>query len=180
MMTIAAIITHVMPYLSSIGISRSTSSLVATGIPLMSIFGRFGFGWLGDKFNRRLMAAMNFLMIGCGTFCFAYVSNMRIPLLIPFLFLLGIGYGGSNSLLPALGREYFGRTNFGSIYGLMEGIGAIGGIIGPALGGWAYDNLGSYQIIWLLLAGLAVVPMYSVFTIAPVRNLMGPDDKTRL
>ncbi|MFQ5996772.1 MAG: MFS transporter [Dehalococcoidales bacterium] len=171
MMTLAAIITHVMPYLSSIGISRSISGLVATGIPLMSVFGRAGFGWLGDKLNRRLVATVSFIMTGFGTFCFAYAPNMGTWLLIPFLFLLGIGYGGSNSLLPALGREYFGRTNFGSIYGIIEGVGTIGAILGPAIAGWAYDNWGSYQIIWLLLAGLAVVPIISVFTITPVRNL---------
>jgi len=61
----------------------------------------------------------------------------------------------------------------------MEGIGTIGGIIGPAIAGWAYDNWGSYQIIWFLLAGLAVVAIISVSTITPVRNLMGPDDITQ-
>ena len=144
MMAVAAIITHVMPYLSSIGISRSQSSLVATVIPLMSIFGRLGFGWLGDKFNRRLAATASFIMLGSGVLCFAYASTMSIWLLVPFLVLMGIGYGGSNALLPLLGRAYFGRTNFGSIYGIMESIGTIGGIIGPALAGWAYDNWGSY------------------------------------
>jgi len=168
-----------MPYLSSIGISRSQSSLVATVIPLMSIFGRLGFGWLGDKLNRRLVATTSFIMIGCGVLSFAYVSTTNIWLLVPFLVLMGIGYGGSNALLPALGREYFGRTNFGSIYGIMEGIGTIGAIIGPAIAGWAYDNWGSYQIIWLLLAGLAVVAIISVFTVTPMRNLMVLDDKTQ-
>ena len=104
---------------------------------------------------------------------------MNIWLLVPFLVLMGIGYGGSNALLPLLGRAYFGRTNFGSIYGIMESIGTIGGIIGPALAGWAYDNWGSYQIIWFLLAGLAVIAIISVSTITPVRNLMGPDDITQ-
>ena len=179
MMVVAAIITHVMPYLSTIGISRSQSSLVATGIPLMSIFGRLGFGWLGDRFNRRLIATTSFIMIGSGLLCFAYASAMSIWLLVPFLVLMGIGYGGTNAILPALGREYFGRTNFGSIYGLMEGIGTIGGIIGPAIAGWAYDNWGSYQIIWLLLAGLAVVAIISIFTITPVRNVMELDDKAQ-
>ncbi|MFQ6122950.1 MAG: MFS transporter [Dehalococcoidales bacterium] len=178
-MMITAVITHVMPYLSTIGISRARSGLVATAIPLMSIFGRFGFGWFGDKFNRRLVATTSFIMIGSGVLCFAYASTMSIWLLVPFLFLMGIGYGGSNALLPSLGREYFGRTNFGSIYGVIEGIGAIGGIIGPAIAGWAFDNWGSYQISWLLLAGLAVVPIVSVFTITPVRNLIGLDDKTQ-
>ena len=118
-------------------------------------------------------------MLGSGVLCFAYASTMSIWLLVPFLVLLGIGYGGSNVILPALGREHFGRTNFGSIYGIMEGIGAIGGITGPAIAGWAYDNWGSYHIIWLLLASLAVVAIISVSTITPVRNLMGLDDKAQ-
>jgi MFS family permease len=178
MMTVAAIITHIMPYLSSIGINRSQSSLVATVIPLMSIFGRLGFGWLGDKLSRRLMATVSFIMIGSGVLFFAYTST-SIWLLAPFLVLLGIGYGGSNALLPSLGREHFGRVNFGSIYGLMEGIATIGGIIGPAAAGWAYDNWGSYQIIWLLLAGLAIIAIILVFTITPVRNLTELDDEAQ-
>jgi OFA family oxalate/formate antiporter-like MFS transporter len=176
MMTMMAIITHVMPYLSSISISRATSSLVATAIPLMSIIGRLSFGWFGDKFSKRSVAATSFVMMSCGLSCFAYVSNTGLWLLVPFLVLLGIGYGGTNAILPALGREYFGRTNFGSIYGLMEGIGTIGAIIGPTLAGWAYDSLGSYQIVWFLLAGLAVVAIASVLTITPVRDVMKPDD----
>jgi MFS family permease len=175
MMTMMAIITHVMPYLSSISISRATSSLVATTIPLMSIIGRLSFGWFGDKLSKRLVAATSFVMMSCGVFCFAYASDMRLWLLVPFLVLLGIGYGGTNAILPALGREYFGRTNFGSIYGLMEGIGTIGAIIGPTLAGWTYDSLGSYQLVWLLLAGLAVVAMGSVLTITQVRDVMEPD-----
>jgi MFS family permease len=78
-----------------------------------------------------------------------------------------------------LGREYFGRAKFGSIYGLMEGIGTIGAIISPTLAGWAYDSLGSYQIIRLLMAGLAVAALISVFTIAPVNNVMKRDDKAQ-
>ncbi len=175
MMAMMAIITHVMPYLSSISISRATSSLVATAIPLMSIIGRLSFGWFGDKFSKRSVAATSFVMMSCGLFCFAYASNTGLWLLVPFLVLLGIGYGGTNAILPALGREYFGRTNFGSIYGLMEGIGTIGAVIGPTLAGWAYDSLGSYQIVWFLLAGLAVVAIASVLTITPVRNAMKPD-----
>jgi len=175
MMTMMAIITHVMPYLSSISISRATSTLVATGVPLMSIIGRLSFGWFGDKFNKRSVAATSFVMMSCGVFCFAYASDMRLWLLVPFLVLLGIGYGGTNAILPALGREYFGRTNFGSIYGLMEGIGTIGAILGPTLAGLAYDSLGSYQIVWFSLAGLAVFAIASVLTITPVRNVMKPD-----
>jgi MFS family permease len=177
MMVVAAVVTHVMPYLGSIGIGRSPSSLVATAIPLMSVFGRLGFGWLGDKISKKMVATASFIMIGTGLLCFAYAATFSVWLLAPFLILMGIGYGGSNSLLPLMGREYFGRTHFGSIYGVMEGIGTIGGIIGPALAGWAYDNQGSYQPIWLLMAGLSVIAITLIHTITPVKGSAEPEVK---
>ena len=40
MMSVQAVMTHIMPYLSSIGMSRSTAGLIAAASPLMSIVGR--------------------------------------------------------------------------------------------------------------------------------------------
>ncbi len=168
MMVTSATITHVMPYLGSIGVGRSISSLVATAIPLTSIGGRLGLGWLGDKVDRRLVAAVAFAMMGLGLLCFGYVSITDMWLLVPFLLLFGIGYGGGNTLRPSLGREYFGRTNFGAIFGLVMGIGGLGSIIGPTAAGWVYDNFSSYQGIWLVFTGLAIVAVISVLTIPPV------------
>lgn len=168
MLVMSATITHVMPYLGSIGLDRSLSGLVAAGMPLMSIGGRLGLGWLGDKTDRRLVAVANFAMMGFGLLCLGYASTLGTHLLVPFLILFGIGYGGGNALRAALVREYFGRSSFGGIFGLTMGVGAVGAIAGPALAGWTYDNLGSYQIIWLVFAGLAIAAVISVSTISPV------------
>ena len=176
-MVISATVTHVMPYLSSIGFARSRASLMATAIPLTSIGGRLSFGWLGDKVNRRLIAVIAFAMMGLGMLCFGYASSAGTWLLVPFLVLFGIGYGGSNVLRPSLVREYFGRANFGSILGLMLGINMIGGIIGPPLAGWVYDNWGSYQGIWFVFAGLSMVALISVLTIHPASTAVERTDK---
>ena len=176
-MVISATVTHVMPYLSSIGFARARASLMATAIPLTSIGGRLSFGWLGDKVNRRLIAVIAFAMMGLGMLCFGYASSAGTWLLVPFLVLFGIGYGGSNVLRPSLVREYFGRANFGSILGLMLGINMIGGIIGPPLAGWVYDNWGSYQGIWFVFAGLSMVALISVLTIHPASTAVERTDK---
>jgi len=42
------------------------------------------------------------------------------------------------------------------IGGLM-GAAAFGGIIGPTLAGWAFDTMGSYHPVWLLLCGLNIL-----------------------
>jgi len=167
MMVTSMMITHIMPYLSSIGMGRLNSSLVATVIPVLSIGSRFGLGWLGDKVDRRLVATGAFAMMGFGLLCLGYVS-LDTWLLVPFIVLFSIGYGGNYTLRPSLVREYFGRTNFGTIFGLIMGIGGLGGIIGPTLAGWVYDNFGSYQGIWFVFAGLATVAIVSVLTIPTV------------
>jgi len=176
-MLVSAAVTHVMPYLSSIGITRSRSSLVATALPLVSIGGRLGLGWLGDKRNRRLVAAVAFAIMGLGMLCFGYASSVGSWLLAFFIVLFGIGYGGCNALRPSLVREYFGRSNFGTVFGLVMGISALGGIMGPPLAGWVYDNWGSYQSIWFVFAGLSVVALVSVLTIPPVVTTGEPTDK---
>jgi len=179
-MTMAtSIVTHVMPYLSSIGIARSTSSLVATGIPLTSIIGRLGLGWLGDKFDRKQIAAAAFAMMGLGTFCFGYIASAGTWLLIPFFTFFCIGYGGSVALRPSLTRDFFGRLNFGSVFGLLMGLSMLGGLIGPPLAGWVYDNWGSYQNIWFVFAGLAVVGCILMLTIPSISATTQPSDKAQ-
>jgi len=168
---LGATITHVMPYLSSINVTKSTSSLIATAIPLASIIGRLGLGSLGDRFDRRRVVTVAFIMMGFGLFCFGYTPSAGTWLLVPFFLLFGIGYGGSNAIRPALVREYFGRTNFGTVFGLLMGINMLGSIIGPPLTGWVYDNWGSYHGIWLIFAALPVVSLISILTIPPSKGV---------
>ncbi|MEJ2739367.1 MAG: MFS transporter, partial [Dehalococcoidia bacterium] len=102
MMVTGAVITHVMPYLNNIGISRSTSSFMATGIPLMTIVGRLGFGWFGDRYDKRWTTAMAFVLLSLGLLMFNYISSTGLWLLVLFLIIFGIGYGGPVTMLAAL------------------------------------------------------------------------------
>ena len=87
--------------------------------------------------------------------------------------------GGGFALRPSLAREFFGRTNFGTVFGSMMGIGILGSIAGPPLAGWVFDNWGSYQYIWFVFAGLAAAALISVLTIPPVSTKVQPADKAR-
>lgn len=165
MIVMSSIVVHVMPYLSSIGIGRTTASLIAAGIPLSSIAGRLGFGWLGDKLDRRKATASAFLLIALGAVCFGLASIVGLWPLIPFLAFFGVGYGGSNALRIALAREHFGRSNFGSVFGLAMGLSVLGGIMAPPLAGLVYDSFGSYQVVWFAFAALPVAALGAVLTL---------------
>lgn len=163
----SATITHVMPYLNSIGIATVTSGLVASAVPILSIGGRLGFGWLGDKKNMRLLVVIVFAMMGLGLLFFGYADVAGIWALVPFLFLFGVGYGGNMALRAAISRHYFGRANFGAIFGLVVGISLLGTIIGTPLAGWVFDSRGSYHPVWFIFAGLAVAAIISILSLPP-------------
>jgi MFS family permease len=167
-----SVVTHVMTYLSTVGIERSLASFVASGIPIMTIVSRLGFGWLGDKFDKRRVMASGYTLMFFGLVLFSTVTITRTWMLIPFIIIFGLGYGGPIPVMPAILREYFGRSQLGTLIGFVMGIAMVGGIISPPITGWIFDTFGSYQIAWFMCAGFAIIGAVSMISIPPVRNVI--------
>ncbi|MBU2608406.1 MAG: MFS transporter [Chloroflexi bacterium] len=170
-MAIAAVVTHVMPYLSSIGIARSISGQVAAAIPLVSIGGRLGFGWLGDKYEKKWIAVLGFALAAAGLLFFGAAPGRGIWFLVIFIILFSFGYGGNNTMRIALVQEHFGRAKFGTVHGFIIGLMMAGQIIGAPLAGWTYDTWGSYQGIWFIFAALTFIAVIIMSTTPPARRL---------
>lgn len=170
MLVTSAVVTHVMPYLTSVGISRSVSSLAAGALALASIGGRLGFGWLGDKLDNRGVAAAGFALMALGLLSFGWLITGWTWLLLPFIVLFSTGWGGSVTMRASLLREYFGRSRFSKIYGFVTGVSMLGAIVGAPLAGWVFDKWGTYQWIWFVFAGLAVIALVLVATIPRPRS----------
>ncbi|MFC2058088.1 MFS transporter [Chloroflexota bacterium] len=164
-MVISSVITHVMPYLNSLGVSKSTAALVAMFIPLSSIAGRVGLGWMGDMLDKRHAIAFASALQALGMIFFAYASTTY--LIIPFLICFGPGYGGPLPLRPALQRDYYGRKAFGAIQGLMLVFSVIGSVIGPTITGWIYDTRGSYYLPWIAYAVISALVIPLMLAIRP-------------
>ncbi len=161
----SAVVIHVMPYFSSVGIPRSTAGMVAAAIPLFSILGRFGFGWLGDVYNKRYMMILALCLMGMGLLAFCYVQHRWVILV--FLFLFSPGCWGSMILTRTIQREYFGRHSFGKILGIIMGAASVGGIIGPTIVGWVFDTLRSYHSIWLVFCGVTGLSIWLISRMKP-------------
>ncbi len=168
---VSAVIIHVMPYFSSMGIPRPTAGMVAAAIPLFSIVGRFGFGWFGDIFDKRYMMAVALCLMGMGLLAFCYVQQGWFILI--FLLLFCPGCWGSMILTRTIQREYFGRDSFGKILGIIMGFASIGGIIGPTLAGWVFDTLRSYHLIWLVFCGFSGLSIWLILRMKPLIKTNG-------
>jgi OFA family oxalate/formate antiporter-like MFS transporter len=163
MLGVMAVITHVMPYLSSVGIPRSTAGLVAGAIPVVSIIGRLGLGQLADVFDKKILMILSLLLMSLGLMAFCYVQSGW--LIILFLMFFSPGFGGMMVLRGAFVREYFGRGSLGKLLGLIRGSAALGGILGPTLAGMTFDALGNYQPIWLIFSALSALGIIFILKI---------------
>jgi len=154
---VSAVNTHIMPYLSSIGIARSRSSFIASALPLLTVIGRVGFGWFGDRVDKRRVAALALALTSLGVLILGYTSAGRNWVIMVFIIVFGIGWGGAVPMLSGLLREYFGRERLGTIVGFAGSVMMVGVITGAPLAGWVFDQWGDYQLAWFILAGVVGV-----------------------
>jgi predicted MFS family arabinose efflux permease len=176
---VGAVVTHIMPFLSSIGIIRSTASLVTLALPVVSICGRLGVGWIGDKLDGRRVYVVGFALMATGMLCFGYVAGGVTWLLVPFVIVFSFGWGSSVTARLTLLRKYFGRSSFGTILGFTSGVMMVGHIAGAPLAGWVFDTWGSYQGIWFGFASLALVGLVLALTTPRIGNTVKMNDKPR-
>jgi MFS family permease len=70
--------------------------------------------------------------------------------------LAGIGYGSLLSLFPSLTADFYGVKNFGGNYGVLYTAWGISGTIGPIMAAVIVDSTGSYNLAYLISAGLLI------------------------
>ena len=151
-LTVGAVITHIMPFCTSVGIDRTTASIIASILPIMTVVGRIGFGWIGDRVGNTSMTAIAMALTALGTLLLAFIAAGIIWIVIPFVAVFGIGWGGSVPMLNGMLHDCFGSRNIASIVGFAGSALMMGIMIGAPLTGWIYDFSGSYRLAWFLLA----------------------------
>jgi MFS family permease len=159
----SALIVHAIPHLTGVGLAATSAAGVVAAMTLISIGGRIGFGWVGDRFEKRKVMAALYGLQACGLLVFAVVDEPWQ--VIPFLCLYAPSYGGTIPLRPSLQAEQFGRGSFGAIQGLLNSCSSVAAMLGPVLAGWVFDVSATYRPAFLALAivaGLAAPVILSV------------------
>ena len=170
-MGLNAIILHIVPYLESVGMPAGSAALVATFLPIFSITGRLGYGWLGDRIPRKYVLAITLGSQALGLAMFLLAPATWALAL--FTVAYGPGFGGSIATGPAMVRDYFGRTSFGTIQGWLFATTSLGGMAGPVLAGWMFDSQQSYALAWAVFAAATaavIVPVVLIRRVAAPRG----------
>jgi sugar phosphate permease len=168
---VGAVSVHAIAHMKeALGYSVSTAAMV---IMLLTVFqiGGVLIGWaIGDRFEKRLIAAACMLLHMFGLLALTYATG--VSWVIAFAAFHGVAWGLRGPLMHAMRADYFGRSAIGMILGLSFMIIVIGQVGGPMIAGILADATGNYRIGFTVLALLAGVgSLFFVLAKRPVAPL---------
>lgn len=162
------IIVHIVPHAIDLGLAPAIAASILSTVGGVSMVGRLLIGmandWIGGK--RSLIIAFTFMLCALIWIQVADKSWM----LFLFAILYAFAHGGIFTVISPALAELFGTGSHGVIFGIVMFSGYIGGAVGPLMAGHVFDVTGSYQIVFLVLAGMAAVGLLLVSLLRPLQD----------
>ena len=174
LMVVFAVSAHLIIFLKQdAGFSLSLAGTVVALMTSMSIVGQLLGGFLGDRFNKRLIAIG--AMFGHAGALLMLAYGGTLPWVLAFAVVHGLSWGLRGPIMQSIRADYFGRQHFGQIMGYSSVIVTVGIVSGPLIAGGMADAFGSYRPGFTLLASLAALGT-GFFVLATPPKKLTPDE----
>lgn len=154
LVVVTAVNTHAINHMRiALDYTIGHASIFITLMTAFQVIGVLLGGYFGDKFDKRLVAAICMLMHAGGLLMLTYATGATM--LVVFAVAHGLAWGIRGPFMQAIRADYFGRRSIGMILGLSAMIVAAGQITGPLLAGILGDATGNYRLGFTVLALIA-------------------------
>lgn len=157
--------THLPTYLVACGMEASYGAVVLALIGGFNILSSWGFGWLGDRYPKRLLLGGLYISRSVALALFFMFPPTPVTVVL-FAITMGTLWLGVIPLVNGLVVQIFGLRYLATLTGVAFLSHQTGSFLGAWGGGYIYDVLGSYDLAWQigvsigLLAGLMQLMMY--------------------
>jgi MFS family permease len=143
---------HMVTHAIDRGVPAMAAATVLSAAGLASLTGKIGCGIFADRVGakRTLVAGLALQAVAISL----YLLSGSLASFYALAVVFGFAYGGVMPLYAIVVREYFGERVMGSAFGAVSLAATLGMALGPWLGGWAYDALGSYA--WMFVGSAAI------------------------
>jgi len=145
---------HIPGYIQERGFEVWTAFAILSLIGLFNVFGTLTFGFLSGKYSKKVLLSILYFARGIVLILFlvlptsTYVA-LGFGILYGFLWLATIP--PTNGIVS----QIFGTKYLAMLYGLVFFSHQIGSFLGAYLGGYFFDQYGSYDYAWYLSIGLS-------------------------
>jgi MFS family permease len=158
-------IIHTVSYAISCGIPLIAAVSIYSVEGLAGLFGRIGFGLLGDRFGAKRVLVIGLLVQAFGALAYVFVRELAAFYAVAALF--GFIYAGVMPLYSVLVRENFPLRMLGTVIGGTAMAGSLGMATGPIAGGLIYDTFASYAWLYIGAWGMGIGAFLMIMLFRP-------------
>lgn len=152
---ITLVATHVPKYVIERGLDGWTGPAILSLIGLFNIFGTLTMGYLADKYSKKLLLSGLYFLRGITIILFLFLPGSNI-LAIAFGICFGFLWLATIPATFGIVAQVFGTRYLSMLSGLVFLSHQLGSFSGAYLGGYFFDNFGSYDYAWYLSITLSL------------------------
>ena len=145
---------HIPGYIQERGFELWTAFAILSLIGLFNIFGTLSFGYLSGKYSKKMLLSILYFSRGMVLILFLVLpTSTYVALGFGMLY----GYLWLSTIPPTNGiiSQVFGTKYLAMLYGLVFFSHQVGSFFGAYLGGYFFDQYGSYDYAWYLSIALS-------------------------
>ena len=151
---ITLVATHVPKYVIERGLDGWTGPAILSLIGLFNIFGTLTMGYLADKYSKKILLSGLYFLRGIIIILFLFLPSSNY-LAIGFGICFGFLWLATIPATFGLVAQVFGTRYLSMLSGLIFFSHQLGSFSGAYLGGYFFDNFGSYDYAWYLSIALS-------------------------
>ena len=147
--------THIPGYMQDRGMAGWSATIILALIGFFNIFGTLGMGYLGTKYKKKNLLSILYSLRAVSICVFIFSPPSMLNSII-----FGVSFGllWLSTVPPTNGivAQIFGTKYLSSLFGIVFLCHQFGAFAGAFLGGYFYDNYGSYDYAWYMAIALSV------------------------
>ncbi|MDZ5454629.1 MFS transporter [Labrys sp. ZIDIC5] len=156
---------HTVSYAVTCGIPMIAAVTIYSVEGLAGMFGRIGFGVMGDRFGAQRMLVIGLFAQAFGVLFYAFAGQLGQFYAVAVV--VGFIYAGVMPLYAVIVRENFPLKMMGTIIGGTAMAGSLGMSLGPLLGGMIYDYFNTYMWLYVGSWSMGIAATLIALTFRP-------------
>jgi len=143
---------------------------------IANALGRPMAGVISEKIGRGKTMTLLYLLQAGALFMFNSLTSFAPVFMAACM--IYFAYGSMLSVFPSACGDNYGTKNLGLNYGILFSAWGVGGFFGPMLGGRIADATGSYELAFMIAAGILIVAAGVGFVIKPYQHKVNANQQT--
>jgi len=168
---ITGVINNQTLYFDDLDISDKISGFVLGVFFLSSLSGKFLFGYLSDRYNKKYIMLVATINLTIGSLMLPFIVGDNALTLYGYAVIYGIGFSGAFTMIQVMVAQYYQGKSYGSILGIVTGIDTFAGSMGIVILSSMRTKLGSYLPSFYLMIGICVLACICVLLLPNAKKV---------